>query len=68
MRPVIKVRGSVVVARLMIHGSSLLAAGMVAGGLWTAVGPGMTFYIGAAFAAIALAGLPADRYADRLYH
>jgi hypothetical protein len=39
---------------------TLLAASVIAGGLWTAVGPATTFYVGAAFSTIALAGLLAD--------
>ena len=38
-------------------GLALLAASIIAGGLWTAVGPALTFYAGAAFSSLALAGL-----------
>jgi MFS family permease len=38
-------------------GAAMLVASVVAGGLWDAYGPGMTFLAGAAFTAIALAGL-----------
>lgn len=38
-------------------GVALLAASIVAGALWTALGPALTFYAGAAFSALALAGL-----------
>lgn len=38
-------------------GSALLAASIIAGVLWTAVGPAMTFYAGAAFSTLALCGL-----------
>ena len=38
-------------------GLALLAASIIAGGLWTAVGPALTFYTGAAFSLLALAGL-----------
>lgn len=41
----------------LVSGIALLAASIIAGGLWTMVGPAMTFYAGAAFSAIALAGL-----------
>lgn len=41
----------------LVTGVSLLAASVIAGGLWTRFGPAMTFYAGAAFAAVALAGL-----------
>ncbi len=42
-------------------GVALLAASVIAGGLWSAFGPGLTFYAGAAFAFIAGAGLVAAR-------
>ena len=42
-------------------GVALLAASVIAGGLWTVVGPAMTFYAGAAFSAVALLGLLARR-------
>ena len=38
-------------------GFALLAASLIAGGLWDAVGPKATFLAGAAFAAFSLAGL-----------
>ena len=38
-------------------GLALLAASSIAGGLWTAVGPSLTFYAGAGFSSLALAGL-----------
>jgi MFS family permease len=41
----------------LVSGLSLLAASVIAGGLWSLIGPAMTFYAGAAFSAIALAGL-----------
>jgi MFS family permease len=41
----------------LIGGLALLAASIIAGGLWTAVGPALTFYAGAAFSSLALAGL-----------
>ncbi len=41
----------------LVTGGALLAASIVAGSLWTAVGPSATFLAGAAFAAVALAGL-----------
>ena len=41
----------------LITGVALLAASVIAGGLWTLFGPAMTFYAGALFAALALAGL-----------
>jgi len=41
----------------LISGLALLAASVIAGGLWTIAGPAMTFYAGAAFSSLALAGL-----------
>jgi MFS family permease len=40
----------------LITGVALLAASVIAGGLWTWFGPAMTFYAGAVFSAIALGG------------
>ena len=45
----------------LASGVALLAASVIAGGLWTVVGPAMTFYAGAAFSAVALLGLLARR-------
>lgn len=44
----------------LASGVALLAASIIAGSLWTAVGPAMTFYAGAAFSCAALAGLLMD--------
>lgn len=41
----------------LVSGIALLAASVIAGSLWTMVGPEMTFYAGAVFSAVALAGL-----------
>jgi MFS family permease len=41
----------------LASGIALLAASVIAGGLWAMVGPATTFYAGAAFSAAALAGL-----------
>jgi MFS family permease len=41
----------------LVTGLTLLGASVIAGGLWTLVGPSMTFYAGATFSAIAFAGL-----------
>lgn len=41
----------------LASGGALLAASVIAGELWTLAGPAMTFYAGAAFASVALAGL-----------
>jgi len=44
----------------LASGVALLAASIIAGSLWSAFGPAMTFYVGAAFSAAALAGLFLD--------
>lgn len=49
----------------LASGGALLAASVIAGSLWTAVGPAMTFYAGAAFSAAALAGLLVDMQRHR---
>lgn len=41
----------------LVCGVALLAASVIAGSLWTMVGPAMTFYAGALFSSAALAGL-----------
>lgn len=41
----------------LMSGVALLAASVIAGALWTVFSPAMTFYAGAVFAAVALAGL-----------
>jgi MFS family permease len=41
----------------LVSGVALLAASLIAGGLWDAFGAAWTFYAGAAFTAVALAGL-----------
>jgi MFS family permease len=41
----------------LVTGVALLAASLLAGGLWTAVGPSTTFLAGAAISAIALGGV-----------
>ena len=41
----------------VVTGGALLAASLLAGGLWTTVGPAATFVAGAGFAAFALLGL-----------
>jgi MFS family permease len=45
----------------LVTGVALLAASVVAGALWTAVGPGATFAAGAVFAALAGFGIAARR-------
>ena len=46
---------------LHIIGIAMLCASVIAGGLWDQFGPQATFLAGAAFAAIALAGLATTR-------
>jgi MFS family permease len=45
----------------LITGVAMLAASIIAGALWDAVGPTGTFLAGAAFTVLALIGLPALR-------
>src|SRR5262245_18126213 len=45
----------------LIGGIALLVASVVAGRVWDNVGPAATFYVGAAFAAVALIGLLLQR-------
>jgi MFS family permease len=45
----------------LVSGVALLVASVVAGALWQTLGPAATFYAGAAFTALALAGLMAYR-------
>jgi MFS family permease len=45
----------------LISGAALLVASVLAGALWQVLGPAATFYTGAAFTAVALAGLVAYR-------
>ena len=41
----------------LVSGLALLAASVIAGGLWTVFGPAMTFYVGAGIAGVSLFGL-----------
>jgi len=50
-------RGTAFGAFHLVSGVALFAASVLAGSLWTAFGPAAAFYAGAAFSAIALAGL-----------
>jgi MFS family permease len=45
----------------LVSGAALLVASVLAGALWQLLGPAATFYAGAAFTAIAMAGLAAYR-------
>lgn len=50
----------------LVSGIAVLAASVVAGLLWTRLGPAFTFYAGAAFAVVALAALAARRPAPAM--
>lgn len=52
-----RLRGTAFGVFHLVSGIALLAASVIAGGLWSVFGPGMTFLAGAAFAALALTGL-----------
>jgi len=41
----------------LVSGAALLAASVLAGWLWSTLGAASTFYVGAAFTALALGGL-----------
>ena len=45
----------------LVSGLALLAASIIAGALWDAVGPEMTFLAGASFTVVAVGGLLATR-------
>ncbi|MDO8876989.1 MAG: MFS transporter [Pseudolabrys sp.] len=49
----------------LVSGVALLAASIIAGALWDAIGPAGTFLAGAAFTAVALATLPFVRWRTR---
>ena len=49
----------------LVSGVALLMASVIAGSLWSAYGPAVTFVAGAGFAAIAALGLLLYRPADR---
>jgi MFS family permease len=48
----------------LASGAALLAASVIAGALWESLGPAATFWAGAAFTAVAMAGLAAYRPAQ----
>ncbi|NTW99000.1 MAG: MFS transporter, partial [Geobacteraceae bacterium] len=52
----------------LASGAALLAASIIAGSLWSLFGPAMTFYAGAAFSFVALAGLLAGTRKKWLLH
>jgi MFS family permease len=54
-------RGSAFGIFNLVSGCSLLLASVIAGGLWTTLGPSATFFVGAAFASIAAIWLCAVR-------
>jgi len=53
----VSLRGTAFGVFNLVIGLALLAASIIAGGLWTMFGPAMTFYTGAVFSSVALAGL-----------
>lgn len=56
----VELRGTAYGMFNLMSGVALLAASVLAGALWDRIGPNGTFFAGAAFAAIALAGLIAS--------
>ena len=56
-----KLRGTAFGVFHLVSGAALLAASVLAGWLWSAFGARWTFYAGAAFTAVALAGLALSR-------
>jgi MFS family permease len=52
----------------LVSGLALLTASVLAGSLWTAFGPAMTFYAGAAIAAVALLGALLGRMSPPARH
>ncbi|MDD2581290.1 MAG: MFS transporter [Desulfuromonadaceae bacterium] len=56
----VELRGTAFGVFNLVNGIVLLASSVIAGSLWTAVGPAMTFYAGAVFSSAALAGLLMD--------
>jgi MFS family permease len=52
-----ELRGTAFGAFHLVSGAALLAASVLAGWLWSTFGASSTFYAGAAFTALALAGL-----------
>ena len=52
-----RLRGTAFGVFNLVSGAALLVASVLAGWLWSALGPGATFYAGAAFCGVALAGL-----------
>jgi MFS family permease len=52
-----RLRGTAFGAFYLLTGIALLLASLIAGGLWSRMGPAATFYGGAVFAALAMAGV-----------
>lgn len=52
----------------LASGGALLAASVIAGSLWSLFGPAITFYAGAVFSSVALAGLLAGTQKNGLLH
>jgi MFS family permease len=60
-----RLRGTAFGVFHLTTGAALLFASVIAGGLWSRVGPAATFYAGATFAGVAIAGIVAHRSAPR---
>lgn len=56
---IVDLRGTAFGLFNLVTGLALLAASVIAGGLWSIAGPETTFYAGAGFAVVALLGLAA---------
>jgi MFS family permease len=56
-----RIRGTAFGIFNLVNGGALLLASVIAGAVWSAIGPSMTFMAGAAFAGTAAAGLMAYR-------
>jgi MFS family permease len=57
----VELRGTAFGIYSLVTGAALLAASVIAGLLWTAVGPGATFATGALFAALAIGAVVLQR-------
>jgi MFS family permease len=56
-----ELRGTAFGAYSLVTGVSMLLASVIAGALWTSLGPAATFFAGAGFSAVAALGLLAHR-------
>ena len=57
----VELRGTAFGAYSLVTGVSMLLASVIAGALWTSLGPAATFFAGAGFSAVAALGLLAHR-------